>query len=244
LSDDSLGGAPRGGVARQNGAMPAARILMIEDNEAIRLAVVTALSAYGFDVDGLADGAGIELRLTERPPDLVILDVMLPGRDGLELLGVVRRLSTAAVLILTARDALGDRVDGLSRGADDYLVKPFAMAELVARCHALLRRVRPGGSEIEIGDLVINDDGSRVTRAGALLDLTGTERRLLGFLVAHRDRAVSKTQILTAVWGYDGFDDNVVEVHVSSLRRKLEADGADRLVHTVRGHGYRLAEKP
>ena len=224
--------------------MPAARILIIEDNEAIRLAVTTTLSAQGFDTDGLADGTTLEHRLAECPPDLVLLDVMLPGRDGFELLGVLRRRSTAAVLMLTARDGLAERVQGLSQGADDYLVKPFAMAELTARCHALLRRSRPGGNEIEVGDLVVSDGASRVTHAGRVLDLTGTERRLLGYLITHRERVVSKTQILTAVWGYDGFDENVVEVHVSALRRKLEADGARRLVHTVRGLGYRLGEQP
>jgi len=223
--------------------MPAARILMIEDSETIRLAVCTALGAQGFEIDGRPDGADLEDRLADRPPDLVILDVMLPGRDGFALLEVVRRVGTAAVLMLTARDALTDRVHGLSQGADDYLVKPFAMAELVARCHALLRRARPGGNETEIGDLVLDGDATRVSRAGTTLDLTSTERRLLAFLAAHRDRVVSKTQILTAVWGYDGFDENVVEVHVSSLRRKLETGGGSRLVHTIRGRGYQLGEQ-
>jgi DNA-binding response OmpR family regulator len=173
-------------------------------------------------------------------PDLVILDVMLPGRDGFALLDVVRGASQAAVLMLTARDGLADRVRGLREGADDYVVKPFAMAELVARTHALLRRVRPGGSEIAIADLVINDDASRITRSGVELDLTNTERRLIGYLAAHRERVVSKAQLLTAIWGYDGFDENVVEVHISSLRRKLEEGGRCRLVHTIRGRGYLL----
>ena len=220
--------------------MTAARILVIEDSDAIRLAVVTALSAQGFEVSGSVDGEDLEARLPRDPPDLVILDVMLPGRDGFELLQIIRRLSTAAVLMLTARDALTDRLHGLSQGADDYLIKPFAMAELVARIHAVLRRSKQGGSSIAIDDLVINDDASLVQRAGTRVGLTETERRLLGYLAQHRDRVVSKTQILTAVWGYEGFDENVVEVHISSLRRKLEADGGSRLVHTVRGRGYLL----
>ena len=220
--------------------MTAARILVIEDSDAIRQALVTALSAQGFKVSGSADGDDLEARLPRDPPDLVILDVMLPGRDGFELLQVIRRSSTAAVLMLTARDALTDRLRGLTQGADDYLIKPFAMAELVARIHAVLRRSKPGGSSIAVDDLVINDDASLVQRAGVTVGLTETERRLLGYLVQHRDRVVSKTQILTAVWGYEGFDDNVVEVHISSLRRKLEAGGASRLVHTVRGRGYLL----
>jgi DNA-binding response OmpR family regulator len=214
--------------------------LVVEDSEAIRVPIVTALSAQGFQVASAADGSDLESLLPSLAPDLVILDVMLPGRDGFELLRMIRRTSTAAVLMLTARDALADRVQGLTGGADDYLVKPFAMAELVARIHAVLRRSRPGGSSISIDDLVINDDATLVRRSGDLVELTDTERRLLAYLAAHRERAVSKTQILTAVWGYDGFDDNVVEVHISSLRRKLEAGGRSRLVHTVRGRGYLL----
>jgi DNA-binding response OmpR family regulator len=224
----------------KNGPVTAARILFVEDSDAIRLPVVTALTAHGFVVDAAADGSDLEHRLPVFAPDLVILDVMLPGRDGFALLGVVRRVSTAAVLMLTARDTLADRLRGLTSGADDYLVKPFAMAELVARVHAVLRRTRPGGSSISVGDLVINDDATSVQRDGRSLDLTDTERRLLGYLVAHRERVVSKTQILTAIWGYDGFDENVVEVHISALRRKLEAGGGSRLVHTVRGRGYLL----
>ena len=226
------------------GPVTAARILMVEDSDAIRLPVVTALTAHGFTVDGTADGHDLESRLPAFAPDLVILDVMLPGRDGFTLLGVVRTISTAAVLMLTARDTLADRLHGLRSGADDYLVKPFAMAELVARVHAVLRRTRPGGSTISVGDLVISDDATSVQRDGTSVDLTETERRLLGYLAAHRERVVSKTQILTAIWGYDGFDENVVEVHVSSLRRKLEAGGRSRLVHTVRGRGYLLGVAP
>lgn len=220
--------------------MPAARILVIEDSDAIRLPVVTTLGAQGFSVQGAADGSKLESLLGSYGPDLVILDVMLPGRDGFELLAVTRRSSTAAVLMLTARDELKDRLQGLTQGADDYLVKPFAMAELVARIHAVLRRSRPGGGSVSVDDLVINDDASVVRRGDQTLDLTDTERRLLSYLVAHRERVVSKTQILTAIWGYDGFDENVVEVHVSALRRKLEAGGGTRLLQTVRGRGYLL----
>lgn len=213
---------------------------MVEDSDAIRTPVVTALSAQGFQLASVTDGSDLESLLPSFAPDLVILDIMLPGRDGFKLLEVIRRTSTAAVLMLTARDALADRVQGLTGGADDYVIKPFAMAELVARIHAVLRRTRAGGSSISVEDLVINDDVTLVQRGQESLDLTETERRLLGYLAAHRDRVVSKTQILTAVWGYDGFDENVVEVHISSLRRKLEAGGRSRLVHTVRGRGYLL----
>jgi DNA-binding response OmpR family regulator len=233
-------GTPMPPSTMQNGGVAGARILMVEDSDAIRLPVVTALTAQGFHVASVADGSDLEGLLPSFAPDLVILDIMLPGRDGFELLQVIRRTSTAAVLMLTAKDALADRVQGLTEGADDYLIKPFAMAELVARIHAVLRRSRPGGSSISVDDLVINDDVTLVRRGEESLDLTETERRLLGYLAAHRDRVVSKTQILTSVWGYDGFDENVVEVHISSLRRKLEAGGRSRLVHTVRGRGYLL----
>ena len=220
--------------------MDAARILVVEDSEAIRVSVQTALRAQGFEVESDADGHDLEARLSAFAPDLVILDVMLPGRDGFALLPVLRRSSRAAVLVLTARDRLADRVAGLAAGADDYLVKPFAMAELVARIHAVLRRSRPGGSTTTVADLTLNDDATSVQRGGRTVELTDTERRLLGYLAAHRERVVTKVQLLTAVWGYEGFDPNVVEVHVSSLRRKLEAAGEPRLVHTVRNRGYRL----
>ena len=224
--------------------MDAARILVVEDSEAIRVPVQTALRAQGFAVESRRDGTDLEVELGSFAPDLVVLDVMLPGRDGFELLPIVRRASRAAVVMLTARDTVADRVAALGAGADDYLVKPFAMVELVARVHAVLRRSRPTGSVTAVGDLTFDDDVSAVQRDGRDVDLTETERRLLAYLAAHRDRVVSKTQILTAVWGYEGFDENVVEVHVSSLRRKLEAGGGSRLVHTVRGRGYRLGATP
>ena len=219
--------------------MPGSRILVVEDAEAIRVPVQTALTGHGFSVHGLASGTGLEDALAGFGPELVILDVMLPGRDGFALLEVVRRSSRAGVLMLTARDETADRVRGLAGGADDYLVKPFAMAELMARVQAVLRRVAPGGAEIAVGDLSIADDGALVHRGDQLLDLTDTERRILLYLAHAQGRVVSKVQLLTGVWGYEGFDENVVEVHVSALRRKLETAGP-RLVHTVRGRGYRL----
>ncbi len=220
--------------------MPASRIMIVEDSETIRVAVATALRSHGYEVTALRDGSRLEADLGARQPDLVLLDVMLPGRDGFVLLDLVREASTAAVIMLTARDTTADRVQGLAAGADDYLVKPFAMVELIARVAAVLRRTRPGGATLRIGDLELTPDANRVRRADAEIELTETERRVLAYLSAHREQVVSKTQILTAVWGYDGFDDNVVEVYVSSLRRKLEAGGGARLLHTVRGRGYRL----
>ncbi len=221
--------------------MAGSRILVVEDSEAIRLPVLTALRGHGFSAEGDPDGTSLESRLTGFNPDLVILDVMLPGRDGFELLNLVRERSGAAVLMLTARDAMADRVRGLTSGADDYLIKPFQMAELLARITAILRRTGHAGVSTAVGDLVVADDASDVRRAEQQIELTETERRILAYLAARPGRVVSKTQILTSVWGYEGFDDNVVEVHVSSLRRKLERHGP-RLIHTVRGRGYRLAE--
>lgn len=221
--------------------MPASLVFIVEDAPAIRVSVAAALSGSGYRAVARPDGADLEQVLAEQQPDLVILDVMLPGRSGLELLEVVRARSTTPVLLLTARDAVADRVDGLARGADDYLVKPFALAELLARVQAILRRSGISGPVIAIGDLEIEDDGAQVRRAGVPVDLTDTERRLLQYLAGQHGRTVTKTQLLTAVWGYDGFDQNVVEVHVSALRRKLEAHGP-RMIYTVRGRGYRLGE--
>ena len=191
---------------------------------------------------GRPDGASFERDLRTTQPDLVILDVMMPGRDGFELLAVARRESAAGVLMLTARDAMDDRLNGLRRGADDYLVKPFAMAELVARTHAILRRLGGAGSRRVVGDLLLDGDGAVVHRGDHPIALTRTERRLLDVLAEHSGTVLSKTQILNAVWGIDERADNLVEINVSSLRRKLEAAGP-RVIHTVRGLGYVLSER-
>ena len=216
-----------------------ARVLVVEDSDAIRAAVLSALRDAGHVVDGAADGSTIERDLETFRPDLVVLDVMLPGRDGFALLDVVRRRTDAGVVMLTARDGLADRLRGLTTGADDYVIKPFVLAELVARVAAVLRRMGRAPSTVEVGDLVLDADSGVAVRGGEQLELTATELRLLCYLAAQRGRVVSKTQILTAVWGYDAYDPNVVEVHVSALRRKLEARGP-RLLHTVRGLGYVL----
>lgn len=216
---------------------------MIEDSEVIRHSVVAALRSQGHRVKGLPDGRDLEPALNQLQPEVIILDVMLPGgRDGFELLAVIRRQSRAGVIMLTARDEVENRVRGLAEGADDYLSKPFAMVELTARVVALLRRTGNRGATVAVGDLEVSDNGARVTRHGVLIDLTETERKLLVQLARVPDRVVSKTQLLTAVWGYDGYDENIVEVHISSLRRRLELHGP-RLIHTLRGRGYRLGEQ-
>lgn len=214
---------------------------MVEDAEAIRVAVQTGLAAAGFIVRGRVDGTDLERELQGFRPDLVVLDVMLPGRDGFALLAVVRRQGDAGVLMLTARDAVDDRLRGLHGGADDYLVKPFVLAELVARVSAVLRRRGKVPYPIEVGDLLVDTAAAVVRRGDRSLELTATEWRLLDYLAAQRGRVVSKEQILGAVWGYQDDDPNLVEVHVSALRRKL---GEPRLLHTVRGLGYVLRPDP
>jgi two-component system, OmpR family, response regulator len=216
-----------------------ARVLVVEDSDAIRAAVLAALRDAGFAVSSLPDGETLERELEGFRPDLVVLDVMLPGRDGFALLDVVRRCTDAGVVMLTARDGVSDRLRGLHSGADDYVVKPFVLAELVARVTAVLRRLGRTPSTVEVGDLMLDAGSGIAMRGGRPLELTATELRLLSYLAAQRGRVVSKTQIMTAVWGYDAYDPNLVEVHVSALRRKLEAHGP-RLLHTVRGLGYML----
>src|SRR5215475_3104796 len=179
-----------------------ARVLVVEDSDAIRTALLAALRDARFAAHGLPDGLNLERELEAFRPDLVVLDVMLPGRDGFALLDVVRGRSDAGVVMLTARDGVSDRLRGL-HGADDYVVKPFVLAELVARVTAVLRRLGRAPSTVEIGDLVLDAESGVAVRAGKRLDLTATELRLLGYLAAQRGRVVSKTQIMTAVWGYD-----------------------------------------
>jgi two-component system OmpR family response regulator len=217
----------------------AARVLVVEDSEAIREMVAEALTQAGYVSATRSHGGGLEDVLEGFRPDLVVLDVMLPGRDGFALIEVVRAWGGAGIVLLTARDGLSDRLRGLDGGADDYVVKPFELAELVSRVGAVLRRRGRLPSVVQCGDLALDSDAGVATRAGSALDLTGTELRLLGFLVDQRDRIVSTNQILAAVWGYDAYDANLVHVHISGLRRKLEAHGP-RIVFTVRGIGYRL----
>ncbi len=218
---------------------PHPRLLVVEDDTAIRESLDRALAAAGFEVRVLADGEELEREVEAFAPDLVVLDWMLPGRQGPELVRVVRSRSRAAVVMLTARDAVADRLQGFELGADDYLVKPFVTDELVARVRAVLRRSGVLSGRVEVDDLVIDEAAGTATRGGTRLPLTATEFRLLCFLGAHRDRVLSPVQILSQVWGYDQYADNLVQVHVSALRRKLEAHGP-RLLHTERGLGYVL----
>jgi DNA-binding response OmpR family regulator len=225
----------------ENGPVDAARVMIVEDSEAIRVSVESALAQAGYTVLARPDGRDLEQRLATFRPDLVVLDVMLPGRDGFALLEAIRRHSPVGVVLLTARDAVDDRLRGLGGGADDYVVKPFVLAELVARVEAVLRRLGRVQPVLEVADLVIDVEAGVVHRAGTPVELTATELRLLVFLARRRDRVVGKAQLLTAVWGYDDYAANLVEVHISALRRKLEEHGP-RLLHTVRGRGYVLRD--
>jgi DNA-binding response OmpR family regulator len=222
------------------------RILVIEDDEEIADSLVRGLSEEGFDVARAADGEAARSALADPGWDLVILDWWLPGPDGLTLLRHYRRdRGDAAVIFLTARDAVSDRVRGLDGGADDYLCKPFEFDELLARVRAQVRRrrrERSAGSDLEYGDLRLDPAAGRAERAGKLIDLTPKEQALLVFFLRHPGQVLSRSRIYDTVWdeSFDGLS-NTLEVHVMELRRKLEAHGP-RLIHTLRGRGYLFGE--
>jgi DNA-binding response OmpR family regulator len=220
-----------------------ARVAVVEDEQAQRGAITAALQRAGYTVGAWPDGADVE-RIVAFRPDLAILDVMLPGLDGLALARVLRERDDVPVMFVPAREAVADRLAGFALGADDYVVKPVVLEEVLARAGAVLRRSgRLSHALTEVGDLVIDEEATLATRAGRPLELTATEFRLLLYLAQHRNRTQSKLVLLTQVWGYGAYDPNLVEVHVSALRRKLEAHGP-RLIQTVRGMGYRLDPAP
>jgi two-component system OmpR family response regulator len=217
-------------------------VLIVEDDDILRTTVAAALTDAGFTVRAVPDGRDFATDFAAFRPDAAVLDIMLPGPTGMALAAHLRRSTQTAVLFLTARDGVEDRLAGFDVGADDYLVKPVVLAELVARLRAVLRRTgHLKSATLQVCDLVIDDDAGQVLRAGAAVSVTATELRLLTYLARNRNRVLSKTQLLTQVWGYDTYDPNLVEAHISALRRKLEATGP-RLIHTVRGVGYRLSE--
>ncbi len=218
---------------------------MVEDDPVLREAVTSGLRSAGFVVDSAPDGARFADRVQTFRPDLAVLDVMLPGRgDGIALARELRSLGSAAIVFLTARDSVDARLEGFEAGADDYVVKPFVLAELVARIRAVLRRTgRLVSATVQVADLVIDETSGVVLRGDREVALTATELRLVTYLARNRDRVLSKTQILTGVWGYDDYDPNLVETFVSGLRRKLDGPDSPRLIHTVRGIGYRMSAR-
>ena len=222
------------------------RILLVEDEPGIAGFVVRGLREEGFTVEHAADGPGGLHALRAGPWDAVLLDWWLPGMDGLAVLKKYRAEGGGdPVLLLTARDAVSDRVRGLDGGADDYLCKPFAFEELLARVRALARRpARDKGTTLAVADVTADLATQRATRAGKRLELTAREYTLLIYFLRHPDEVLSRTRIYGAVWDerYDGLS-NTLEVHVKELRRKLEAHGP-RLIWTLRGRGYRFGADP
>jgi two-component system response regulator MprA len=220
------------------------RILVVDDEPAVRSALERALALERYDVELATDGLEALDRLAAGPVDAIILDVAMPRMDGLQ---VARRLREAGdrtpVLMLTARDAIDDRVAGLDAGADDYLVKPFALRELQARLRALLRRVETGSDPLRYADLVLDPTAHEVRRGDRRIELTRTEYALLELFLRHPRQVLTRSQIFEDVWGYDlGATSNALGVYIGYLRRKTEADGEPRLLHTVRGVGYVLRE--
>ena len=217
-------------------------MLVVEDDDAIAQVLQRSLRMEGYEVRIAGDGVTALDEAHAFLPDLVILDLGLPRLDGLEVAKMLRRTDDVPILVLTARDGVESRVEGLDAGADDDLVKPFERQELLARLRALLRRRPPRGqATLAMGDLKLNPDTHEVTRNGRSVDLTQREFELLEYMMRNERIVISRQRLLDEVWGYDPFSmTNTIEVFVSNLRRKLEADGEPRLLHTIRGAGYVL----
>jgi two-component system response regulator MprA len=224
------------------------RVLVVEDDRAVRESLRRSLEFNGYDVHLAGDGAEALAGIAGVSPDVVVMDVMMPRLDGLETTRALRTAGNSVpILVLTARDAIGDRVEGLDAGADDYLTKPFALQELLARLRALLRRVVPPEDAPEetltFADLSMNVATREVTRGSRRMELTRTEFSLLEMFLRRPRRVLERSFILEEVWGYDfPTTANSLEVYVGYLRRKTEAEGEPRLIHTVRGVGYVLKE--
>jgi two-component system, OmpR family, response regulator MprA len=219
-----------------------ARVLVVEDDDDIAQAIQRSLRIEGYDVRIAPDGEAAIRMAAEYVPDLVVLDLGLPKMDGIDVARQLRTVDDTPILMLTARDSVDDRVEGLDSGADDYLVKPFERQELLARLRALLRRRPPKGTaSVVVGDLVLNPDTHEVRREERHVELTQREFELLEYLMRNERIVIPRQRLLEEVWGYDPFaSTNTIEVFVSNLRRKLEAGGEDRLLHTIRGAGYVL----
>jgi two-component system, OmpR family, response regulator MprA len=218
------------------------RVLVVEDDEEIALVLQRSLRLEGYEVRIAGDGEAALDQSAAFNPDVVILDLGLPKLDGIEVARRLRSADDVPILMLTARDALESRVEGLDSGADDYLVKPFERQELLARLRALLRRRPPrGAASLTVADLALNPDTHEVSRGDREIELTQREFELLEYLMRNERIVVPRQRLLEEVWGYDPFaTTNTIEVFVSNLRRKLEAGGEARLLHTIRGAGYVL----
>jgi two-component system response regulator MprA len=222
-----------------------ARILVIEDDEGITRFLRRGLAYEGYTVDVAADGQLGLIAARDNPPDLVVLDLMLPGLDGLEVCRRLRAGGEVPILILTAKDGVNDRVLGLDMGADDYMVKPFDLDELLARIRALLRRSAPASRPkvMRFADLSLDTGTRQASRGDRVISLTAKEYELLDLFMLHPRQVLTRDVIFDRVWGYDfGGESNIIEVYIRYLRQKLEEDGEPRLLHTVRGMGYVLRE--
>ncbi len=220
------------------------KVLIIEDDEAIVKLLRRSLTYEGYQVDAALDGESGLALARDRQPDLVILDWMLPGMDGLEVCQRLRALSNMPVLMLTAKDTLQDRVQGLDAGADDYVVKPFQLDELTARIRALLRRTQQERTPVlNFMDLNLDTSTRQAERNGRIISLTAKEYDLLELFMRHPRQVLTREMIFDRVWGYDfGGESNVLDVYIRYLRQKLEGEGESRLIYTVRGVGYVMRE--
>jgi two-component system OmpR family response regulator len=220
-------------------------VLVVDDEAVLAEMVSMALRYEGWNIATAGDGAAALEAARSQRPDVVVLDVMLPDMSGLDVLRKLREESPQLpVLLLTAKDALEDRIAGLTAGGDDYVTKPFSLEEVVLRLRALLRRTgvttEDSGAQLVVGDLVLNEDSHEVTRAGEQISLTSTEFELLRFMMRNSKRVLSKAQILDRVWSYDfGGRSNIVELYISYLRKKID-NGREPMIHTLRGAGYVL----
>jgi two-component system response regulator MprA len=221
------------------------RVLVVDDDRSLREAIVRALELEGYDVSGAEDGVQALgfFEADATTPDVVVLDVLMPNLNGFSTCRAIRSKSSVPILMLTALGTVDDRVEGLDAGADDYLAKPFAVVELLARLRALLRRTTGSEDVLRYGDLELRPSERRVLRAGQQIELTRIEFSLLQLLMSHPNKVISRSAIFGQVWGYDiGLASNSLEVYVSFLRRKTEEGGGSRLIQTVRGVGYVLRE--
>ncbi|MDE2127196.1 MAG: response regulator transcription factor [Armatimonadetes bacterium] len=217
-------------------------VLIVEDDGSVARFLKQALEEAGYAAVVIGDGQqAVELALS-RAFDAILLDVMLPHLDGFSVCKLLRQSHVATpILLITARDALADKVQGLDSGADDYIVKPFQLEEMLARLRALLRRSGAGAQSVRVGDLVLDPASRKVTRGSRTVSLSGTEYTLLEYLMRNAGRVLTRAMILEHVWEYDfGGNDNVLDVYISYLRSKLDRGQAEPLIHTVRGVGYRM----